>query len=176
MFREDLFYRLSVFPMRLPPLRDRREDIPLLAEHLVRHHAQRLQRPVPSVSDEVIAYLQAYAWPGNVRELAHWVERMMILCEGARLERADVLTVESMGQVLSSSMSAEPVAQEAEGPDEKESLAEGKDEKQRIVAALRRTDWVVSGKRGAHRLLGMSAQTLRYRMRKYGIQPPKELA
>lgn len=170
-FREDLYYRLSVFPLVVPPLRERREDIPLLATHFVDHHAQRLQRPVPSVSAEAQAYLQAYDWPGNVRQLDHWMYRMVILCEGERLELADVLAAEAMGRVSSSS--AGSVAPEAEEQDEEPSLAEGEDEKQHIIAALRRTNWIVSGDRGAAHLLGMSHQTLRYRMGKYGIKRPK---
>ena len=171
-FRADLYYRLSVFPLVVPPLRERRTDIPLLATHFVREHAQRFQRPVPSLSDEALAHLQGYAWPGNVRELVHWMERLVIVCEGERIALADVLAIEDMGLALSPS--ASPVAQEVEGRDKKWPLAEGVDEQQRIVAALERTNGMVSGDRGAARLLGMSHQTLRYRMRKYGIKRPKK--
>ena len=170
-FREDLYYRLSAFPLVLPPLRERREDIPLLATHFVREHAQRLQRSVPSLSAEALAHLQGYAWPGNVRELAHWMERAVIVCEGERIALADVLAIEDMGL---SPPSASPVVQEVEERDKKRPRAAGEDEQQRIVAALERTNGMVSGDRGAARLLGMSVQTLRYRMRKYGIQRPKK--
>ena len=163
-FREDLFHRLSVFPLVVPPLRQRREDIPLLAAHFVRHHAQR---PEPPLSDAAMAYLKAYDWPGNVRELEHWIERMVVLYEGEQLELADVLEAEAMGQPLSPSASA-PEAEDQEPP-----LAEGEDEPQRIIAALRTTNWIVAGPRGAAHLLGMSDRTLQYRMRKYGIQRPK---
>ncbi len=169
-FREDLYYRLNVFPLVVPPLRDRREDIPLLAAHFLRQHAQKLQRPEPSLSDEVLAHLQGYAWPGNVRELAHWIQRAVIVCEGECIEMAEVLEV---GLALSSSASALPVAPGAEGQEEKRPRAKGADERQRMVAALEKTNGMVSGDRGAARLLGMSAQTLRYRMGKYGIQRPK---
>ena len=157
-FRADLYYRLSVFPLVMPPLRARREDIPLLAAHFVHQHTQELQRPVPVLSAEVVSHLQGYAWPGNVRELAHWIQRLVIVCEGERIEMADVLAIADMR------LSLPPVAQGAEG----------EDEKQRIIEALKRTNWMVSGDRGAARLLGMSAQTLRYRMCKYGIQQPKK--
>ena len=173
-FREDLYYRLNVFPLVLPPLRERREDIPLLATHFLHQYAQKLQRPEPSLSDEVLAHLQEYAWPGNVRELAHWIQRAMIVCTGEHLELAEALAAGEVG--LSSSSSALPVKPEAAGQEEKRPMAEGEDEKQRIVAALQRTNWMVSGDRGAARLLGMSAQTLRYRMHKYGIQRPKKLS
>ena len=172
MFREDLYYRLNTVPLTLPPLREHREDIPLLVAHFVRQYVEEEQRSVPTWSAEVLAYLQEFAWPGNVRELKHWVQRMLILCDGERIELADVLAAEeAMGSASSSSAA---VAQGAAGEDEKRQPAEGESEKQRIAEALRITNWVVSGNRGAARLLGMSAQTLRYRMRKYGIQPPKE--
>ena len=162
-FREDLYYRLNVFPLVVPPLRDRREDIPLLAAHFLRQHTQELQRPVPVLSAEVMSHLQGYAWPGNVRELAHWIQRAVIVCEGACIEMADVLAIENVG-----------LAPAAEGQEKKRPMAEGEDEQQRMVAALERTNGIVAGDRGAARLLGMSAQTLRYRMRKYGIQRPKK--
>ena len=165
-FRADLYYRLSVFPLVLPPLRTaRREDIPLLAAHFVRHYALRFKRPVPTLGDGVMEYLQAHSWPGNVRELAHRMQRAVIVCEGARIKVIDVLSAGAEELALSLPASAPPVAQGAEG----------EDEKQQIIAALERTNWVVSGDRGAARLLGMSAQTLRYRMRKYGIQRPKKV-
>jgi transcriptional regulator with GAF, ATPase, and Fis domain len=170
MFRADLYQRLKTFPVVLPPLRERREDIPPLAAHFVHQYARKFQQPVLTLSDEALAHLQAYDWPGNVRELAQWVERMVILCEGERLERADVLTAEEMELALASLAAAEPMALEAE---EQWQPAE-QEEKQRIIAALQRQNWVVSGKQGAARLLGMSPQKLRYRMRKYRIQSPKK--
>ena len=96
-FREDLFYRLSVFPVVLPPLRERREDIPLLVARFVRQCAYKLQRPVPMLSDEVMAFLQGHTWPGNVRELEHRLQRAVIVCEGGVIEMADVLSEESGG-------------------------------------------------------------------------------
>lgn len=169
-FRDDLYYRLNVFPLRLPPLRDHQEDIPLLADYFLRWYAKEQQQSVLTLSDEALAYLQGYAWPGNVRELDHWIQRALIMCDGERIEVADVLTAEAMEAELSSSAATLPVAPEAEGAGAMQPV----DEKQRIAEALRLTNWVVSGNRGAGRLLGMSAQTLRYRMRKYGIQRPKE--
>ncbi len=167
-FRKDLFQRLSVFPLAVPPLRERREEIPALATHFVRHHAQELQRPVPPLSAAAMAYLQAYDWPGNVRELEHWVERMAVLHEGEQLELDDVLEAEEMGQPLSPSAAA-PKVEDQEPP-----LAEDEDEPQRMIAALRKTNWIVAGPRGAAHLLGMSDRMLQYRMRKYGIQRPKK--
>ena len=129
-FREDLYYRLSVFSVVVPPLRQRRADIPLLADHFVREYAQQLQRSVPPLSAEAQAYLRAYAWPGNVRQLNHWMYRMVILCKGERLELADVQAAEAMESA--SSAAAESVTSAAEGEDEP--LAEGEEEKQHILA------------------------------------------
>jgi two-component system response regulator PilR (NtrC family) len=78
-FREDLFYRVNVIQMRLPPLRDRREDIPLLAEHFLAKYSEQMDKPVHSISNEAIALLQAYGWPGNVRELENVIERAVAL-------------------------------------------------------------------------------------------------
>ena len=126
-FWEDLYYRLNAFPLVVPPLRDRQEDIPLLAAHFVREHPQQLQRAVPSLSAEALAHLQGYAWPGNVRELAHWMERTVLVCEGECIEVADVLAIEDMGLALSPSS---PVAQEVEGQEEKRPSVEDKDDEQ----------------------------------------------
>lgn len=169
-FRNDLYYRLNEFPLTLPPLRDRREDIPLLADSFLHRFAKEQQRSVLTLSDEALAYLQEYSWPGNVRQLDHWILRALIMCDGERIELAEVLMAEAMESASASPADTSPVAPEAEGAREMRPV----DEKQRIVEALRLTNWVVSGNRGAERLLGMSAQTLRYRMRKYGIQRPKE--
>ncbi|MXX37880.1 MAG: sigma-54-dependent Fis family transcriptional regulator [Gemmatimonadetes bacterium] len=112
-FREDLFQRLSVFPLVVPPLRARREDIPLLAAHFVPRHAQQ---PAPPLSDAALARLKGYDWPGNVRELENWIERMLILSEGKQLGLADVLEAERMGQNLSPSAWVSPVVPKAEDP------------------------------------------------------------
>ena len=173
-FRADLYYRLRIFPLVVPPLRKRREDIPMLTAHFVRRYARKFQRSMPSMSDEVMAYLQGYAWPGNVRELDNCLHRAMILCEGEVLEMADVLLEEEDAEEVLLQASVSPVVSKAEMPDEPPS-ADGGDEQQRIITALQQTNWIVSGERGAARLLGMTEQTLRYRMRKYGIQRPKKV-
>ena len=154
-FRDDLFYRLDVFTVTLPPLRDRREDIPVLAAHFASRYAQNLRQPVPALSDEVIAHLQGYSWPGNVRELEHVIQRAVVLCEDDVIQVADA--------------PLEPLASAAplEG-------AEIEDEKQQIVAALQATNWRIYGERGAAHLLGMHPERLRSRMRVYGLQRPKK--
>lgn len=83
-FQADLFYRLSVFTLSLPPLRNRREDIPILVEHLVPRYAQEVKRPVPRLDDAVMAHLQTYSWPGNVSELESLIRQAMVLCRGLR--------------------------------------------------------------------------------------------
>ncbi|MCY3787440.1 MAG: sigma 54-interacting transcriptional regulator, partial [Gemmatimonadetes bacterium] len=164
-FREDLFYRLSAWPVKLPPLRERREDIPVLAAHFARRYAQNLQRPVPALGDGVVKHLQAYAWPGNVRELEHLVWRAVVLCQGEVIQVEDVPLAaedEAEEEPRESSTAAAPVE------------AEFKDEKQQIAEALQATNWMVYGERGAARLLGMNPEKLRYRMQKYGLRRPKK--
>lgn len=163
-FRADLFYRLSVSTLEVPPLRDRLGDIPILVAHFVRQYAQELKRPVPSVGDGVMAYLQAYSWPGNVRELASLIRRAVVLCRGQVIEVADVLPAdgEDVGlSVLPSASAPLPAAEDL-------------DEKQLIIAALQATKGRIYGARGAARLLGMHPERLRSRMRVHGLQRPKK--
>ena len=155
-FREDLFYRLSAFSLVLPPLRDHRDDIPLLAEHFACQYAQELQRPVPSLSAEVMAHLQRYPWPGNVRELEHLIQRAVVLCQNDVIEVADV--------PLEPPAFTSPIEQ----------AGEIKTEKQQIVEALQATGGRIYGERGAAHLLGMNPERLRSRMRVHGLQRPKK--
>ncbi|MDE2733925.1 MAG: sigma 54-interacting transcriptional regulator [Gemmatimonadota bacterium] len=159
-FREDLFYRLSVFTLELPPLRQRQEDIPALAAHFAERYAQHLQRPVPTLDEGVVAHLQGYAWPGNVRELEHLIHRAVLLCEGGVIRVGDLL-LPSVGRRVEEAEQPAPAA------------GEGLDEKQQLVKALQATNWMIYGERGAARLLGMGPEKLRYRMRKYGLRRPK---
>ena len=160
-FREDLFYRLSVFTLELPPLRQRQEDIPALAAHFAERYAQHLRRPVPTIAEGVVAHLQGYAWPGNVRELEHLIHRAVLLCEGGVIRVGDLL-LPSVGQ------------RDGDGVSPASALGEGLDEKQQLVAALQATNWMIYGERGAARLLGMNPEKLRYRMQKYGLRRPKK--
>lgn len=160
-FRQDLFYRLDVFTLELPPLRQRREDIPALAAHFVEWYAQDLKRPVPALDARVVAHLQAYSWPGNVRELEHVIHRAVLLCEGGVLRVRDV----SLPTV------APPAGAGELPPGDR---AEGTDEKQRIVEALQATHWRIYGERGAAKLLNMNPERLRSRMRVYGLRRPEK--
>ena len=159
-FREDLFYRLSVFTLELPPLRQRQEDIPALAAHFAERYAQHLRRPAPTIDEGVVAHLQAYSWPGNVRELEHLINRAVLLCEDGMIRVGDLL-LPSVGRRVEEAVQPEPAA------------GAGLDEKQQLVEALQATNWMIYGERGAARLLGMNPEKLRYRMRKYGLRRPK---
>ena len=159
-FREDLFYRLSVFTLELPPLRQRQEDIPALAAHFAERYAQHLRRLVPTLDEGVVAHLQGYSWPGNVRELEHLINRAVLLCEDGVIRVGDLL-LPSVGRRTGDAMPPAPAA------------GEGLDEKQQLVEALQATNWMIYGERGAARLLGMNPEKLRYRMRKYGLRRPK---
>ncbi len=161
-FREDLFYRLSVLSVVLPPLRERQEDIPLLAAHFASRCAEQLGRPTPVLGEEVVAHLQQHAWPGNVRELEHVIQQAVVL--GDR----DVIQVVDVPLQAAEAELALPVEQDFDGD------AEDEDEKQRILAALQATNWRIYGPRGAARLLGIGPEKLRYRMRKHGLQRPEK--
>jgi PAS domain S-box-containing protein len=156
-FREDLYYRLSVFPLHLPPLRDRKEDIPLLVHFLVNKFAPRIGKRIECVSKETMQRLLAYPWPGNVRELENVLERAVILASGPTLEiEADVLMTESGQQPGGTAPTPQPGTLEEM-------------ERSHMIAVLRQTDWVVDGPRGAAKILGLHPNTLRSRMKKLGI-------
>lgn len=151
-FREDLYYRLNVFPIEIPPLRQRKEDIPLLVKHFVEKYSSKIGRSIERIPRKVLADLQAYGWPGNVREVENVIERAVILSSGGDLnlgdwlpktdvpvEAADVLTLDDL-------------------------------ERRHIVTVLDLTAWRVSGDRGAARILGLKPTTLEARMKKLGIQ------
>jgi formate hydrogenlyase transcriptional activator len=152
-FRSDLFYRLNIFPIFVPALRDRRDDIPILARHFVREFAARMSRPVDQIDARALDQLVAYNWPGNVRELANILERAVILCQG---------------RVLQSGHLGLPTAAPA-GEDDVVPLDEA--ERRHILKALEKTGGVLAGPKGAAALLGVNRSTLWSRMRKLGIEP-----
>jgi formate hydrogenlyase transcriptional activator len=153
-FRNDLYYRLHVFPLTLPPLRDRPEDVPPLVRHFVAQHARRLNKRIDVVSAEAMAALTGYPWPGNVRELSNFIERSVLLSPGNELRVA-------VGDL-------KPLAApEADGA---ATLAEA--EREHILAVLRETKWRVGGPSGAAERLGLKRTTLQSKMRKLGIARP----
>jgi transcriptional regulator with GAF, ATPase, and Fis domain len=155
-FREELYYRLSVFPLRLPPLRDRKEDIPVLAHFLIGKFTARLGKRIEALSPETMCRLSAYAWPGNVRELSNVLERALILASGPVLEiGADVLPVHTAA------------AHASHAPPTLEAT-----ERHHILSVLGQTNWVIDGPKGAARLLGLHPNTLRSRLKKLGIHRP----
>jgi predicted ATPase/transcriptional regulator with GAF, ATPase, and Fis domain len=154
-FRADLYYRLNVFPIRMPALRERREDIPLLVRYLVLKYAQKLGKRIESIPTEAMEPLCAYDWPGNIRELGNVLERSVIVSRGPALELGEWITA---GRALRAS------GAEAQRLNEVE--------REHILATLERTGWKVSGPRGAAALLGLKATTLESRMKKLGIKRP----
>jgi len=155
-FREDLYFRLQVFPVRLPPLRERREDIPALASHFLKQWAAHLNKAVSRLTPQAWAFARAYDWPGNVRELEHVIQRAVIVCRGPAIQVGDL----ALGGVQADERPAEEVV----------SLEEH--ERRYIREVLEQTRWVVRGSRGAAALLGMPGSTLQSRMKKLGIVRP----
>ncbi|MGI4885915.1 MAG: sigma 54-interacting transcriptional regulator [Janthinobacterium lividum] len=159
-FRADLYYRLNVFPITLPPLRTRPEDVGPLLRHSVQRLSQRLAKPLRPIRPADLAALQAYAWPGNVRELEHLVERALIVSQGPYLEFA--------GLPAAGAPTALPAADEAPANRPLKTLRE--QERDHILAALGRTSGRVSGPLGAALLLDINPKTLEARMKKLGIR------
>jgi formate hydrogenlyase transcriptional activator len=169
-FREDLWYRLNVFPITMPPLRQRREDIPQLVQHFVEKHCRKVGRPVLQISQGTMQDLQAHDWPGNVRELEAVVERTVITSTGPALRIGDVMKARPSAP---SPAEAPAPAVSAEGPAAVGGAKRLVDlERDHIVATLERTYWRLEGDDGAAALLGMNASTLRSRIRKHGIRRP----
>ena len=158
LFREDLFYRLDVFPIRLPSLRERKDDIPVLAAHFIRHFAARMNKQVAGISNAALRALQEHDWPGNVRELENVIERAVILARGP---------------VLEVTLKPTPLARGDMAP-----LGDRLDDVNRahIISVLERTNGVVSGPNGAAARLGLKRSTLNFRLKKLGIQRPDTFA
>ena len=155
-FRADLFYRLHVFPVSVPPLRERREDIPLLVRHFVAQYARRMQRTIDTIPAATLDALCRYPWPGNIRELQNLIERAVILSPGPVLQvplddlRSGALPSLEQGQ--------------------RQTLEES--ERALILATLQETKWVLAGPKGAAVRLGLNRSTLAFRMKKLGIVRP----
>jgi formate hydrogenlyase transcriptional activator len=170
-FRADLFYRLNVFPVEMPPLRQRRSDIPQLAMFFLAQYGRRFGKPVETVAPDTMDRLVGYGWPGNVRELQNVIERAVVLATGPVLEIEDDLLRPAPADAAATG--SPPTAPAPAGTDSV-GLAETLEEVERtqISAALQRSGGVVEGPRGAAALLKMHPNTLRSRMEKLGIRRP----
>jgi len=153
-FRQDLYYRLNVFPITVPPLRQRTEDIPLLAHAFVERYSKKLGKQITSIQKETMKALQNYPWPGNVRELENVIERAAILCPGPALQLADKLEISSL-----------PFSSTVKTLEEME--------RNQILKTLSETRWRIEGRDGAAAILGLHPSTLRARMHKLGISRPE---
>jgi formate hydrogenlyase transcriptional activator len=151
-FREDLFYRLNVFPIHVPPLRERVGDIPILARAFVRKFAEKMNKEIPTLSSVAMTKLEAHDWPGNVRELQNTIERAVILARGP------VLEVSFLEDAATRTSSARPRADDLTEID-----------RAHILSVLRKTNGVVGGPAGAAVRLGLKRSTLNFRMKKLGI-------
>jgi DNA-binding NtrC family response regulator len=158
-FRPDLFYRLNVFPIVVPPLRERRDDIATLLHHFATKTARKLGRPLAGVAPDFIVRATAYDWPGNIRELQNVVERTLIMSRTGQLDGSDLLPSAAVSTPLAADPH-HPVASDGSLEDL---------ERAHIRRVLERTRWVIEGSAGAARILGLNPSTLRGRMRKLGI-------
>jgi len=153
-FRQDLYYRLNVFPITVPPLRQRKDDIPLMVQAFIDRYSRKLGKEITSIPKETMKALQDYPWPGNIRELESIIERAVILCSGPVLQLADKLVISS--PPLSSAV---------------RTLEET--ERNQILKILSEARWLIEGKNGAAAILGLHPSTLRARMQKLGIVRPE---
>ena len=153
-FRRDLYYRLNVFPIDVPPLRDRRDDIPLLVHYFANKYARRMGKQIESIPNETMDALSRYSWPGNIRELQNLMERAALLSTGPslRVPLAEILNDPGFG-----------------GGNALEQA-----EREQILRALRESNWVVGGARGAAARLGLKRTSLAYKMDKLGISRPPQ--
>lgn len=157
-FRSDLYYRLNVFPVSLPALRERPEDIPLLVNFFAQKFAQQMKKPIKTIPTETMTQLTAYSWPGNIRELQNLIERAVILSRSSVLEVPLAELKQSANHNL---------ANQLQGPIRLEAV-----EREHIMRVLRETGWVIGGPAGAAARLGLNRTTLNHRMRKLGIARP----
>lgn len=157
-FRSDLYYRLNVFPVTIPSLRDRREDIPLLVRYFAQKYARRMKKPIDTIPVKAMTALTEYYWPGNVRELENFIERAVILSRGAELQLPLAELKQRTKAPLIAASNGFATLEHAE--------------REHIVRALGETNWVIGGAAGAAARLGMKRTTLQSRMRKLGISRP----
>ena len=176
-FRSDLYYRLNVFPIEVPPLRERREDIRALVEVFLDRYARRARKTIRRISDKTVALLEAYRWPGNIRELQNVIERSVIMCE------SEVFSIDEgwLSGEADRALPPRPPLRLLQFPASESRPRESSQsnvtleeiEREAILRALRSANWMVGGANGAATILGLKRTTLQSRMRKLGIAPPK---
>jgi PAS domain S-box-containing protein len=170
-FRRDLFYRLNVFPLAVPPLRERAEDIPVLVMFSLQKFAKKLGRPVKQVTEDTMRRLTAYDWPGNIRELQNVIERAILLSPGQTLMLAPDFGPEpgeGGKQKTENKSERQPSAPTQVAPNETGPLEDV--ERRHIESVLAQTNWMIEGERGAAKILNLNPSTLRSRMQKLGIK------
>jgi len=172
IFRSDLYYRLSIFPITLPPLRERKEDIPILVTHMVKQLSQKLGKTIDAIPQETMTKLRDYPWPGNVRELRNVLERAVIITQGSKLRLIDDLDSQALELDLNEQSGMHgALADSAHG---RETLEQN--EYNLIQRTLKDVYWRVEGPGGAAELLNLHPSTLRSKMRKLGIERPRYTA
>jgi len=154
-FREDLYYRLNVFPIYLPPLRERKTDIPDLVEYFVHQFAASMDKSIESIPQETMRHLVRHHWPGNIRELQNYIARGVILSNDGVFEPAPLESVQPPEPEISNPTLEDKVRRE-------------------ILAACQRANWKLGGPRGAAARLGLKRTTLFYKMKRFGITPPAD--
>jgi len=154
-FREDLYYRLNAFPIYLPPLRERKADIPQLIEYFVQQFADSMEKTIETIPEDIMRSLVRYPWPGNIRELQNYIERGVILSTDGVFEPAPLEVCEPLEPEFSNSTLEDKVRRE-------------------IIAACQRANWKLGGPRGAAARLGLKRTTLFYKMKRLGIAPPAD--
>jgi two-component system, NtrC family, response regulator HydG len=155
-FRIDLYYRLNVFPLLLPPLRERKEDIPLLANHFLKKYSIEEGRQVPVLSKEAVDMLLQYNWPGNIRELENTIQRNLVLTKGAVIESLEIPATKSPGNTINNTHNGFKTMME--------------NERDHILAVLESCNWKISGKGGAAEILDINVNTLNSRIKRLGIE------
>jgi formate hydrogenlyase transcriptional activator len=153
-FRSDLYYRLNVFPITVPPLRERTADIPVLVRYFAQQYARRMNKRIETIPSEAMHILSGYAWPGNVRELENFIDRAVILSQGAQLQVPVAELAKAKGMVPSGIATLETA------------------EREHIERALREANWIIGGPAGAATRLGMKRTTLQSKLQKLGISRP----
>jgi transcriptional regulator with GAF, ATPase, and Fis domain len=154
-FRSDLFYRIGTFPIKIPPLRERREDIPSLVFYFLHKYAAKHKKSVPSIPEQFMNKFLEYSWPGNIRELEHIIERMLILSES--------------GEITIPDFEISPNVMPQKAPVQNELLTLDEISRRHILMVLNHVKWRIRGRQGAAEILGLKPSTLEYRIKRLGI-------